>query len=84
VNLGASAEIGDAAAKALAGKRKLRDLSIALTDAGLPLLHELPVFKAWQGGEAELGLVGHKSLPNRLSLRGTFTDAGMRHLRGLD
>jgi hypothetical protein len=84
VNLGASAEIGDAAARALAGKRKLRHLTIALTDAGLPLLHELPVFKSWQGGEAELGLVGHKSLPNHLSLRGTFTDAGMRHLRGLD
>ncbi|MGH9372854.1 MAG: hypothetical protein ACRD15_15120 [Vicinamibacterales bacterium] len=84
VNLGASAEIGDAAARALAGKRKLRHLRIALTDAGLPLLHELPVFKSWQGGEAELGLVGHKSLPNHLSLRGTFTDAGMRHLRGLD
>jgi hypothetical protein len=84
LNLGASAEIGDAAARALAGKRTLHHLSIALTDAGLPLLHELPVFKSWQGGEAELGLVGHKSLPNHLSLRGTFTDAGMRRLRGLD
>jgi hypothetical protein len=84
VNLGASTEIGDAAVRALAGKRRLRDLRIALTDAGLPLLHELPVFKSWQGGEAELGLVGHKALPNHLSLRGTFTDAGMRHLRGLD
>jgi hypothetical protein len=84
LNLGASAEIGVAAVRALAGKRKLRDLRIALTDAGLPLLHELPVFKSWQGGEAELGLVGHRSLPNHLSLRGTFTDAGMRHLRGLD
>jgi hypothetical protein len=84
LNLFASAEIGDAAVRALAGKRKLRLLRIALTDAGLPLLHELPVFKSWQGGEAELGLVGHKSLPNQLSLRGTFTDAGLRHLRGLD
>lgn len=84
VTLGASAEIGDAAARALAGKRRLRHLGIALTDAGLPLLHELPAFKSWQGGEAELGLVGHKTLPNHLSLRGTFTDAGMRHLRGLD
>jgi hypothetical protein len=84
VNLGASVEIGDAAARALVGKRKLRHLGIALTDAGLPLLHELPAFNSWQGGEAELGLVGHKSLPNHLSLRGTFTDAGMLHLRGLD
>ena len=84
VNLGASTQVGDAALRALAGKRKLRHLAIALTDAGLPLLDELPVFKSWRGGEAELGLVGHKSLPNHLSIRGTFTDAGMRHLRGLD
>jgi hypothetical protein len=84
LNLWASAEIGDAAVRALAGKRKLRQLTLALTDTGLPLLEELPVFKSWHGGEAELGLVGHKSLPNHLSLRGTFTDTGMRHLRGLD
>jgi hypothetical protein len=62
----------------------LRRLTIVLTDAGLPLLHELPGFKDWRGGEAELSLVGHKSLPNHLSLRGTFTDTGMAHLRGLD
>jgi hypothetical protein len=84
VNLGGPPEFGDAAVRALAGKRGLRHLTIALSDAGLPLLHDLPAFKAWQGGEAELGLVGHRSLPNHLSLRGTFTDAGMRHMRGLD
>jgi hypothetical protein len=84
LNLWASPETGDAAARALAGKRKLRHLAIALTDTGLPLLHELPVFKSWHGGEAQLGLLGHTSLPNHLSLRGTFTDTGMRHLRGLD
>jgi hypothetical protein len=84
LNLWASAQTGDAAVRALAGKRNVRHLTIALTDAGLPLLHELPVFKSWQGGDAELGLVGHPSLPNHLSLRGTFTDAGVRHLRGLD
>ena len=84
LNLWAPTDVGDAAVRALAGKRKLRQLTIALTGAGLPLLHELPVFKSWHGGEAELGLVGHRSQPNRLSLRGTFTDADMRHLRGLD
>jgi hypothetical protein len=62
----------------------LRHLEIALSDAGLALLHQLPVFKSWQGGEAERSLLGRKSLPNHLSLRGTFTDRGMRHLRGLD
>ena len=84
LNLGGSADVGDAAVRALAGKRNLRHLTIALSDAGLPLLHELPAFKSWQGGDAQLGLVGHRSLPNQLSLRGPFTDAGMRHLRGLD
>ncbi len=70
--------------RTLAVKRTLRHLTIALTDAGMPLLHELPVFKSWHGGVAELSLLGHKSLPNHLSLRGTFADSGMRHLRGLD
>ena len=84
LNLRAPAQIGDAAVRALAGKRKLRHLTIALTDAGMPLLHELPAFRSWHGGDAELSLVGHKSLPNHLALRGTFTDTGMRHLRGLD
>jgi hypothetical protein len=77
-------QVGDAALRALAGKRNLRQLQIEVTDAGLPWLHELPAFKSWQGGEAELSLLGRKSLPNHLSLRGPFTDRGMQHLRGLD
>lgn len=77
-------DVADAALRALAGKRRLRHLDVALSDAGLPSLHDLPVFKTWQGGEAELSLVGHKSLPNHLSLRGTFTDREMQHLQGLD
>jgi hypothetical protein len=83
VNL-ASTDAGDGALRALAGKRKLHHLFIALTDAGFPLLHELPVFKSWHGGEAKLSLVGPKALPNHVSLRGSFTDVGMRHLQGLD
>ena len=83
LNLAATAA-GDGAVRALAGKRWLHDLSVALTDDGIALLHELPVFKTWQGGEAQLSLSGPKIVPNRLSLRGSFTDAGMRHLRGLD
>jgi hypothetical protein len=83
VNLGAT-RAGDGALRALAGKEKLRHLAIALSDAGFPLLHDLPVFKAWRGGEAELGLFGPKSMPNQLSLRGSFTDRGMKHLRGLE
>jgi len=83
VNL-ASTGAGDGGLRALAGKRKLHHLVIALTDAGLPLLHELPIFKSWQGGEATLALLGPKVLPNHLSLRGSFTDRGMRHLQGLE
>ena len=83
VNLGATLA-GEGALRALAGKPRLHRLAIALTDDGLALLHELPVFKSWHGGEAELALLGPKVLPNHLSLRGTFTDRGMQHLRGLD
>lgn len=75
---------GDGALRALAGHPTLRHLSISLTDAGLPWLHDLPVFKSWQGGDAEPGFFGPKSRPNHLWLRGTFTDRGMQHLRGLD
>jgi hypothetical protein len=84
VNLGLSTAVGDAAMRALAGKPKLHHLAVALSDEGVARLHNLPVFASWQGGEAQLGLVGHKSLPNQLTLRGAFTDEGMQHLRGLD
>ena len=83
VNLAAT-ETGDGAVRVLAGKEKLRDLAVTLTDGGLALLHELPVFKRWRGGQAELTLLGPRSLPNHLSLRGSFSDRGMQQLRGLD
>ena len=83
VNLAATGA-GDGALRALAGKRQLRHLAITLTDAGIPLLHELPVFKTWHGGEAALTLLGRRSVPNQLSLRGPLTDRGMASLRGLD
>jgi hypothetical protein len=83
VNLAATGA-GDGALRALAGKRQLRHLAITLTDAGIPLLHQLPVFKTWHGGEAALTLVGRRSVPNQLSLRGPLTDRGMASLRGLD
>ena len=82
----AGTETGDAAIGALAGKTKLGHLSTGnrLTDAGIPLLHELPVFKTWQGGEPEIALLSYDSEPNNLALRGTFTDRGMQRMRGLD
>lgn len=77
---------GDGALKALAGKRKLAVLASGndVTDEGIPLLHELPVFKTWHGGEIKMALLSYRSLPNHLSLRGQFTDHGMQHMRGLD
>jgi hypothetical protein len=79
-------ETGDGALRALAGKRKLHHVASGnhVTDAGIPLLHELPIFKSWHGGQMKQGLLDYGSLPNHLSLRGSFTDGGMRHLRGLD
>ena len=77
---------GDGAIRALAGMRHLHDLRTgnAVSDAGLPLLHEIPVFKTWYGGEPRMALLSYAASPNQLMLRGTFTDDGMRHLRGLD
>jgi len=77
---------GDGALRALAGKRHLHHFAsgINLTDAGIPHLHELPVFKSWQSGEIEMALLSYRSLPNQLMLRGPFTDRGMQHMRGLD
>lgn len=77
---------GDGAIRALAGKSKLRSFTSGglVTDAGLAMLHELPVFKTWHGGEQKMALLSYDSSPNNLNIRGPFTDAGMRHMRGLD
>jgi hypothetical protein len=85
VNL-AWTDTGDGALRALAGKLKLHDFASGngVTDAGIPLLHELPVFKSWQGGEMNVALLSYRSLPNHLSLRGPFSDRGIQHMRGLD
>jgi hypothetical protein len=76
---------GDGALRALAGKARLRQLRTgnAVTDAGLALLHEMPIFKSWHGGEPEMGLLSYDAGPNYLSLRGPFTDRGMTQLEGL-
>ncbi|MFN2566404.1 MAG: hypothetical protein ABR499_15520 [Gemmatimonadaceae bacterium] len=77
---------GDGAIRALAGKRELHDFRSGdgVTDAGLALLHELPVFKSWQGGEPSMALLGFDARPNYLMLRGPFTDNGLAKLVGLD
>lgn len=77
---------GDGALAALAGKPRLHTLSTGreVTDRGIRLLHELPVFRSWQGGEIEYGLMGFSGRPNHLLLDGPFTDAGLAGLAGLD
>jgi hypothetical protein len=77
---------GDGAIRALAGKEKLGDFKSGghVTDAGIPLLHELPVFKTWRGGETRMALLDYDAGPNQLVLRGSFTDWGMERMRGLD
>lgn len=77
---------GDGAIRALAGKGKLHEFRSGngVTDAGLALLHDLPVFKTWQGGEARMALLSADARPNLLVLRGPFTDRGMAQLAGLD
>jgi hypothetical protein len=79
-------DTGDGAMRALAGKQELRFFRSGngLTDAGLALLHELPVFKAWQGGTVTMALLSYDAAPNYLLLRGSFTDRGMQQLSGLD
>ncbi len=77
---------GDGAIRALAGKPRLRRLrtGAAVTDRGIELLHNFPVFKTWQGGELKYSLMSADCEPNFLLLDGPFTDAGLAGLVGLD
>lgn len=77
---------GDGALRALAGKPHLHTFhsGTGVTDDGLALLHEWPVFARWQGGEERLELLAFDASPNALTLRGRFTDRGLEQLRGLD
>jgi ankyrin repeat protein len=77
---------GDGAITALAGKRKLRRLKTGrgVTDAALPLLHQLPVFKTWHGGKMKYSLMSADAEPNHLLLDGPFTDSGLAAAAGLD
>lgn len=79
---------GDGVINALRGKRRLRNFSSGrlVTDAGIPLLHDYPVFKTWQpdSDEVRYALTGLEGMPNELMIDGTFTDAGLARLAGLD
>ena len=77
---------GDGAIRALAGKRRLGGFRSGnhVTNAGLALLHDLPVFKTWQNGEPRMSLLGFDAGPTFLMLRGSFTSEGIAQLVGLD
>lgn len=77
---------GDGVVRALAGKPRLSHFKTGnqVTDDGLALLHEFPVFKSWQGREISMTLLGFDAEPNHLLVRGSFTDRGIAKLVGLD
>jgi hypothetical protein len=77
---------GDGAINALRGKRRLRSLHTGrlVTDRGIPLLHDLPVFTTPQRPEFPYGLMSFTAGANDLLLDGPFTDAGLAALAGLD
>ncbi|MGH7693872.1 MAG: hypothetical protein ACRENH_02775 [Gemmatimonadaceae bacterium] len=82
--LGSSA--GDGVINALRGKRDLRFLSTGrhVTDAGLPLLHDIPGFKSWQGGDEVYDLMAFEAQPTNLLIDGPFTGKGLASLTGLE
>ena len=65
---------GDGAIEALQGKAKLRRFSTGklVTDAGIPLLHNFPLFRTASGEGA------------RLLIDGPFTNAGLAAVAGLE
>jgi hypothetical protein len=76
---------GDGAIAALRGKPKLRHFSTGrlVTDAGLPLLHDFPLFKRWHGSEPEK-ITGPHDAPTKLLIDGPFTNQGLAGLAGLE
>jgi len=79
---------GDGVIDALRGKRALRNFTTGrlVSDAGIPLLHDFPVFKTWQANAEDVrwALTGHEGMPNELMIDGPFTNAGLARLAGLD
>jgi len=77
---------GDGALEVLTGKPHLAQVATGrlVTDAGLPLLHHFPVFRARFEGEATYDLMSFSAQPNNLLLDGPFTDEGLRALAGLE
>jgi hypothetical protein len=77
---------GDGAINALRGKRHLASLHTGklVTDRGLPLLHDFPVFRTPKQPDFPYDLMSFTAGANDLVLDGPFTDAGLASLAGLD
>lgn len=78
---------GDGTISALRGKAGLRHFKTGrnVTDAGLALLGDFPVFRTWQGGTPRYDLMTFGTTdPNHLVLDGPFTNSGMASLAKLD
>lgn len=78
--------VGDGAIRALRGKNHLRSFKTGrmVTDAGLALLSEFPVFKTWKGGTPEYDLLSADAGPNHLLIDGPFTNEGLASLAALE
>lgn len=77
---------GDGAIQALAGKRNLRHLKTGrlVSDAGIPLLHDIPHFKTWDGVVGEFDLMSFDSGGTDLMLDGPVSARGFARIAGLD
>jgi hypothetical protein len=47
-------------------------------------LHQFPVFKEWQGGHSKYDLAAFEAEPNHLMFGGTYSDAGIAKMAGLN
>jgi hypothetical protein len=77
---------GNGAIEALQGKPKLRQFSSGrlVTDAGLPLLHNFPLFREWRGGEVDPNAKEPPGNAGKLLLDGPITNAGLASLAALE
>lgn len=77
---------GDGAVRALIGNANLRHFKsgVQLTDSGMALFREFPIFRTWHGGDEQTSGNTYQPEPNSLFLRGVFTNAGLAELASLD
>lgn len=77
---------GDGTLNALRGRQHLGDVHTGrqVTDAGLALLHDFPVFKTWRSAQIHYDLMAFTPSGNNLLLDGPITDRGLERLSGLD